>query len=95
MLVFDLMSLSLEYLNGCGSFISAMQCAYVKRLLDIVDVHTYSNPHFLYCVLKPESCHDAYFVVTGGTSDDKVGIITTLGFQCVWHIGCGAYSSNV
>ena len=37
--------------------------------------------------LKNESCHYANFVLTGGTvatSDDKVGIMTTLGFQ--WMI---------
>ena len=42
--------------------------------------------------LKTESCHDANFVVTGGTvccpygsgatSDDKVSIMATLSFQC-------------
>ena len=39
-----------------------------------------------------ESCHDANFVITGGTrgcqasgaiSDDKVGIMMTLHFQCM------------
>ena len=47
--------------------------------------------------LKTGSCHDANFVVTGGTSDDKVGIMTTLGFQwryctspklCRWFLLC-------
>ena len=50
---------------------------------------------FWISALKIESCHSAYFIVTGGTvygaaSDDKVGIKTTLGFQYIylreWHL---------
>ena len=38
--------------------------------------------------LKTQNCQDANFVITGGaacsaTSDDKVGILTTLCFQCL------------
>ena len=42
---------------------------------------------FLDIPLKIEGCHDANFVITGGTcsatSDDKVGIVITLNFQCL------------
>ena len=39
--------------------------------------------------LKLQGCHVAKYVVTdgcryGATCDDKVGIMTTLGFQCCW-----------
>ena len=37
------------------------------------------NGCFVLNALKTESRHDANFVV----GDDKVGIMTTLGFQCV------------
>ena len=45
-------------------------------------------------ILDTESCHDANFVVSGGTGgcrydklcgttcDDKIGIVETVGFQC-------------
>ena len=37
--------------------------------------------HFANNFIENESCHDTNFVDTG-TSDDKVGIMTTLGYQC-------------
>ena len=43
----------------------------------------YSGNHGNCCVvaLKTKGHHDANFVLTGGTSDDKVGTLKTLGFQ--------------
>ena len=49
------------------------------QCLRIEIVSPCSNPSIS---LKIESCHDANFGVTGTTSDDKVGTMTIIGFQC-------------
>ena len=35
--------------------------------------------------MKTEGCYDANFVVNGGTTSDKVGIMITLGAQWLLH----------
>ena len=36
-----------------------------------------------YIAMKHKGDHGANFVITGCASDDKVGIMTTFGFQCI------------
>ena len=35
---------------------------------------------------KPENRHDASFVLSGAISDSKVGLMTTLCIQCIFHL---------